>query len=78
MKALPAIAARPGLWLTALRQVAALARTGWWRTWPPVPTPDRDYLHFRLVTQYGGDGAAPSGRDVVQYLEWCRQTRELT
>ncbi|HVE94826.1 MAG TPA: hypothetical protein VNB24_07890 [Acidimicrobiales bacterium] len=73
-----AIAARPDLWRTALRQTATLARPGWWRTWPPFPSPDRDYLHFRLVTQYGGDGGTPEAGDVVQYLEWCRQSRELT
>ncbi|MEY2473020.1 MAG: hypothetical protein QOK28_2349 [Actinomycetota bacterium] len=32
-------------------------------------------MHFRLVTQYGGDGHAPSGADLVQYLEWVREER---
>jgi hypothetical protein len=33
-------------------------------------------MHFRLVTQYGGDGsAAASGADLIQYLEWVRDER---
>jgi hypothetical protein len=30
-------------------------------------------MHFRLVTQYGGDGGTASGRDLVQSLEWVRE-----
>jgi hypothetical protein len=32
-------------------------------------------MHFRLVTQYGGDGHTASGADLVQYLEWVREER---
>ena len=72
-----AVAVRPSLWVTALRQLLRLARPGWWRHWPPVPAPDADYAHFRLVTQYGGDGGAPTADDVVQYLKWCRDESRL-
>lgn len=30
-------------------------------------------MHFRLVTQYGGEGGTASGHDLVQYLEWVRE-----
>lgn len=73
-----AVALRPALWPTALRQLFRLARPGWWRHWPPVPTPDAAYAHFRMVTQYGGDGGAPTGDDVVQYLAWCRGIRRTS
>ena len=39
-----------------------------------MPTPDPDYLRFRLETQYGTD-QAPDPADVVTYLHWCRSIR---
>jgi hypothetical protein len=62
---------RPSLWATALRQAKRLARPGWWRHAPFLPLPDAGYLRFRLETQYGAD-APPEPRDLVTYLEWCR------
>ena len=63
----------PDLWATALRQARLLARPGWWRRPPFLPVPDQDYLRFRLLTAYGGDGtAAPDPSDLVAYLRWCR------
>lgn len=71
-----AVLARPRLWTVALRQIQRLARPGWWRRAPLLPIPPAGYLHFRLVTAYGGDGSPSSPRsaaaDVVAYLEWCR------
>jgi hypothetical protein len=66
---------RPHLWVTALRQAHRLARPHWWRHAPFLPLPDPDYLAFRLETQYGsGDtGGRPDARDLVEYLEWCRE-----
>jgi len=67
-----AVLARPGLWLTALGQLARLARPGWWHRWPPVPAPDAAYLRFRLQTQYGDPDWEPEPEDLVAYLHWCR------
>lgn len=68
-----AVALRPSLWATALRQVLVLARPGWWRTSPRLPLPDPDLLRFRLVTAYGGAGdGEPRVDDVLAYLHWCR------
>jgi len=67
-----AVLGRPALWLTALRRIAALARPGWWRRWPPLPVPDPAYLRFRLQTQYGDPDREPEPSDVLAYLEWCR------
>jgi hypothetical protein len=69
---------RPRLWGTALRQGLRLARPGWWRRAPWLPLPDVDYLAFRFETQYGGGGAPPQARDLVDYLEWCREMRALS
>ena len=65
------VAARPWLWATALVQLRRTVPARWWRRPPFVPVPSRAYLRFRLHTQYGEAGA-PEPRDVVTYLEWCR------
>src|SRR5690606_31043031 len=54
-----AVAARPRLWVTAVRQVVVLARPGWWRRPPFLPMPSRDYLRFRLLTAYGDATRSP-------------------
>ena len=72
-----AVVARPWLWPTAVVQVFRLARRGWWKRPPFLPLPTREYLDFRLVTQYGGTPeqarASVVPADVVDYLVWCRQ-----
>jgi hypothetical protein len=73
-----ALIRRPDLWWTGLRQMRRLARPKWWKRPPFLPVPDRDYLQFRLVTQYGGDGGTATGTDLVQYLEWCREEARHT
>ncbi len=70
----PQIARRPDLWGTALGQVRALAPTHWWAHLPPVPAPDREWLAFRMETAYGDASARPDGKDLVAFLEWCRET----
>ncbi|MEX1008213.1 MAG: hypothetical protein WD271_10275 [Acidimicrobiia bacterium] len=76
------MAARPSLWPTAARQARRLARPQWWRRPPFLPLPDRDYLRFRFETQYGtgqsgtGQGSRADPRDLVTYLEWCREMPE--
>jgi hypothetical protein len=69
--ALGAVLARPGLWATALRQAGRMRRRDWWRHAPFLPLPDRDYLRFRLLTQYGATAPVVAD-DVVVYLRWCR------
>lgn len=67
-----AVAFRPTLWPTALRQAVRMAPRGWWRRAPFVPVPDPSYLRFRLQTAYGSEGE-PTAEDVVAYLRWCRE-----
>lgn len=72
-----AVLVRPALWMTAIRQVARLTPRGWWKRFPFLPRPPRNYMEFRLVTQYGGEHGALQGniraQDVVDYLQWCKQ-----
>lgn len=69
------LARRPDLWATAFRQALRLIPRRWWRRWPPLPVPPRDYTSFRLQTMYGDAGAPMQPRDVIAYLEWCRRMR---
>jgi len=74
-----AVLSRPDLWVTALRQFRVLARPRWWARAPFLPVPDADYLKFRLVTAYGGDGTAtPDAADLIAYLVWCRAYPKVT
>jgi hypothetical protein len=73
IRAVIAVVVRPWLWWTAVRQVFRLARPGWWRRLPLLPLPDREYLRFRLETQYGDPDHRAEPDDVVAYLEWCRR-----
>jgi hypothetical protein len=68
-----ALARRPRLWPTAIRQMRRTAPKGWYRRPPFLPVPSGEYLRFRLVTQYGDPQHRPDAHDVVNYLSWCRQ-----
>lgn len=67
-----AVARRPELWATALRQVARLAPRGWWRHPPYLPAPDRAWARFRLQTMYGDAAHEAGPDDLVAWLRWCR------
>jgi hypothetical protein len=62
----------PDLWSTALRQLLRLATRGWWRRPPFLPVPSADYTSFRMLTQYGDAAHRPDGKDVLNYLRWCK------
>lgn len=67
-----ALLARPSLWGTAARLGRRSIPRRWWRSAPYLPVPPRDYLAFRLQTQYGSEPPDSLRHDFVEYLEWCR------
>ena len=70
---------RPDLWPAALVAARRLAPTGRWRRFPFLPLPSADYMRFRMVTAYGGDGSHPAeAADLVAYLEWSRAWSSVT
>lgn len=73
LRTVGAVASRPDLWITALRQARRTAANGWWRRPPFLPLPSREYLAFRALTQYGETQRPPRAEDVVDYLAWCRE-----
>ncbi len=72
IQTLLAVARRPWLYGTALRQWRALTPSAPWRGWPPAFGPSREYLRFRMLTMYGSPDVKPSPDELVRYLEWCR------
>lgn len=63
-KVVLAVALRPKLWKTALRFCPS------WRH----PLPPRDYVHFRTVTMYGGEGDYVIVKDAIQFLKWAKES----
>jgi len=74
LAAVLAVVVRPALWPVALRQALRLVPPRWWRRAPYLPVPPAEYLRFRMVTAYGGEGRLRlRADDVVDYLRWCRE-----
>jgi hypothetical protein len=60
------------------RTAAALLRVGWrfrargwYRRFPFLPLPARDYLKWRMYTAYGDENVVPSADDIVRYSRWA-------
>lgn len=68
-----AVARHPSLWPTAVRMWRRTTPHGWWRRRPFLPVPAADYVHFRLVTQYGAAVHSIESADVLNYLSWCKR-----
>lgn len=70
-----AVAFEPRLWPTAFRAYRSFVPTRWWTRRPFLPIPDRDWMHFRLVTAYGGDGSPPasSEEELITWLRWLKK-----
>lgn len=72
-----AVVRRPTLWGAGLAAALRMAPKGWWRAWPPIPSPPAAYLRFRVQTNDGSVDARPRPDDVVAYLHWCRDNRRV-
>ena len=72
-----ALAKKPQLIPTALRQAVSLAPRRWWATGSHLPIPPADYMAFRHPTLSGNADELPTVHDVIVYLEWCRSMRSL-
>ena len=70
-----AVLCRPGLWITALTQVSRLTPRRWWARAPFLPVPTREYIRFRVLTQYGERGHELEVADVLSYLRWLKDLR---
>ncbi len=76
-----AVLVRPRLWPVAIVTWFRMVPARWWSKAPFLPVPANSFLEFRLVTMYGGKGAAdPSlhGADIVAWLDWCKKWKSET
>jgi hypothetical protein len=56
----------------ALRRVGwRFRRRSWWRRFPFLPLPARDYVRWRMHTAYGDHDAVPPADDLVRYARWA-------
>jgi hypothetical protein len=72
-----ALLRRPHLWPIAMREYVAMVPRRWWARRPFLPVPPRDYVRFRLQTQYGSGQHHIAPEDVLNYLSWCRLQRAV-
>ncbi len=70
-----AVLCRPSLWATALTQVVRLTPRRWWARAPFLPVPTREYIRFRVLTQYGERGHTLDVVDVLSYLRWLKESQ---
>lgn len=42
----------------------------WYRRFPFLPLPARDYVRWRMYTAYGDADAIPPAHDVIRYARW--------
>ena len=56
----------------ALLRVAWRFRSrGWYRRFPFLPLPAKDYVRWRMYTAYGDENVVPPPADVVRYARWA-------
>ena len=73
IKIIVAIIIRPRIWKSALVQIWRLAPNQWYRYYPYLPIPAKEWIDFRLQTAYGTTEIVPPPEDVINFLEWTRE-----
>lgn len=61
----------PATGLALVRVGWRFRRRGWYKRFPFLPLPARDYVRWRMHTAYGSDDAVPPANDVVRYVRWA-------
>ena len=60
----------PTLAVDLLRVAWRFRSRRWFRRFPFLPLPARDYVRWRMVTAYGDPAAIPPAEDVIRYARW--------
>ncbi len=61
----------PALGVDLLRVAWRFRHRRWYRRFPFLPLPARDYVRWRMHTAYGDHDAVPSADDVERYARWA-------
>lgn len=62
---------RPSLALALVRVSWRFRNRYWYRRFPFVPIPDREYVRWRMDTAYGSPDAMPSAAEIERYARWA-------
>ena len=63
--------ANPVTGLALLRVGWRFRRRDWYRRFPFLPLPSREYVRWRMHTAYGSYDFVPPAADVVRYARWA-------
>ena len=61
----------PAVGMALVRVAWRFRRRRWYRQFPFLPLPAREYVRWRMHTAYGRDDAIPPANDVVRYARWA-------
>lgn len=61
---------RPSLAMDLVRVAWRFRNRRWYRRFPFVPLPDREYVRWRMDTAYGSPDAIPPAEDIERYVRW--------
>ena len=64
-------AVRPALARDLLRVAWRFRDRRWYRRFPFLPLPAKDYVRWRMHTAYGEYDAVPPPEDVIRYARWA-------
>lgn len=64
----------PAVGVSLVRVGWRFRRRDWYKRFPFLPLPAREYVQWRMHTAYGSDDAVPPANDVIRYARWA--TRE--
>lgn len=75
LRILATVVRRPRRVVDLVSAAWAFRARGWYRRFPFLPLPPRDYLRWRMETAYGDPDAFPPADDLARYLRWARKMR---
>lgn len=61
----------PSLGADLVRVAWRFRNRRWYRRFPFLPLPDREYVRWRMETAYGSPDVIPPASDVERYARWA-------
>lgn len=65
---------RPRQAVDLLRVAWRFRARGWYRRFPFLPLPAREYVEWRMHTAYGAHDAVPAVEELERYARWVGRT----